>query len=141
MVKSKTNRTLLKTALPSKDCLTQIICKFECRKSMTITAWILGFDNNCKKNRHKYSKPLTIEELQIFFNLRVSQIQNDMQCNKMHKHHKGQLKLVKSENVVFVCKVRITSFIPISLPTYSIFTKKGWLILIGEHYMEELKLY
>ena len=42
-VKSKTNKTMLKIALPSKDCLTEIICEFKCRKSMAITAWILGF--------------------------------------------------------------------------------------------------
>ena len=54
---------MLNTALPSKDCLTEIIYKFKCRKSMAITAWILGFKNDCKNNRHKYSKPLTIEEL------------------------------------------------------------------------------
>lgn len=45
----------------------QIISKFECSRTMRITAWILGFENNCKKNRHKYSRPLTVEELTNFY--------------------------------------------------------------------------
>lgn len=43
----------------------QIISKFECSRTMRITAWILGFEN--KKNRHKYSRPLTVEELTNFY--------------------------------------------------------------------------
>ena len=121
---SKVIRTVLKSALTSNDSLNNVKAKFNFRKSMRITSWILRFLNNCRKRTHQLTGPLSTTEIQAAVDLWIVKIQREVLDDPQHKQQKEHLNLVKNEQGIVICKGRIQGFNPIYLPRNSNFKEK-----------------
>ena len=84
--------------------------KFDLHKALRISAWILRFINNCRKN--KKSSPLTTIELVNQKKIYIKREQEKIVSSDRFEGGKKRLNLGKNDKGVYKCKGKLQGFYP-----------------------------
>ena len=125
---SKEHKYIVITAVEIQDDFDLLLHKFDLHKALRISAWILRFINNCRKN--KKSGPLTAAELVNKKKFYIKREQEKIVSSGRFEDYKKRLNLEKNDEEVYICKRRIQGFYPTYLPQDSVLSKK---VIFAEH--------
>ena len=108
------------------DKLDEILEKFQFRKAMRVTAWVMRFIRNCRSGKREYiNGPLTTQEINdhavLFW---IKRVQFRHENTEKFKDDQQQLGLQKNENGVYVCHGRIQLEYPVYLPPSALFSER-----------------
>ena len=87
-----------------------ILHKFDLHKALRISAWILRFINNCRKN--KKSGPLTTIELLNQKKVYIKREQEKLVSSDRFEGGKKRLNLGKNDEGVYKCMGKLQGFYP-----------------------------
>ena len=108
------------------DKLDEILEKFQFRKAMRVTAWVMRFIGNCRsKKRERINGLLTTQEINdhavLFW---IKRVQFRHESTEKFKDYQQQLDLQKNESGVHVCHGRIQGEYPVYLPPSALFSER-----------------
>ena len=125
---SKEHKYIVFTTVAIQDDFDLILHKFDLHKTLRISAWILRFINNCRKN--KKSGPLTTAELVNQKKFYIKREQEKVVSSDRFEDDKKRLNLEKNYEGVYICKGRLQGYYPIYLPQDSVLNKK---VIFAKH--------
>ena len=125
---SKEHKSVVFRTVAIQDDFDLILHKFDLHKALRISAQILRFINNCRKN--KKSGPLTTTELVNQKKIYIKPEQEKVVSSDRSEDDKRRLNLEKNDEEVYIRKRRLQGFYPIYLPQDSVLNKK---VIFAKH--------
>ena len=111
------------TVADANDPVSELVNRFEFKKFVRITGWILRFVSNASKQREVQHGPLTTKEIDAATRVWVKKVQSSFESDPTFLKHQNQFNLQRDSDGVYICVGRVQGFHPIYLPTQSKFTE------------------
>ena len=117
---SKEHTTIIIATVGIQNDFDLILHNFDLHKAFRISAWILRFINNCRKN--KKSGPLRTLDLVNQKKNFIKHEQKKLASSERFEDDRKRLNLKKNDEGVYICKGKLQGFYPVYLPRDSILT-------------------
>ena len=118
-------KKVLAMALPKKDEFTQLMEKYNLKRTLRICAWLTRFYFNCRSPKTSRVKgPLSTDEIKNQEVWWTERAQTEATCSKNFQADKLQLSLQPDASGILECRGRIVVTYPIYLPDDNFFAHK-----------------